>query len=307
MRTGTAARSQARWAVLRLATWAVVAATVLATAATLATGQWLIRPAAREVGPPPAELPALALKISVPEGGMAPHVAGWFVRGQPGAGAVLLLHGVRSDRRQMLPRARWLHGAGIATLLIDLPAHGESPGEHIGLGALEGPAVRAALAELRRRAPGERVALIGVSLGAAAYVLAGAEPPADAVVLESMYASIEAATAHRIAIRLGGLSHLLAEPLLWQLPWRLGLGRDELRPIDHRPRLRAPLLLISGSADRHTLWVETEALFAAAREPKQLWQVPGAEHVDLFAFEPTAYAARVLPFLQQHLQPALPR
>ncbi len=52
------------------------------------------------------------------------------VSGQKGKGAVLLLHGVRADRREMLNRARFLKEEGYSVLLIDLPSHGESDGAH---------------------------------------------------------------------------------------------------------------------------------------------------------------------------------
>jgi uncharacterized protein len=63
-------------------------------------------------------------------------------------------------------------GLGHVVPLIDLPAHGESEGERIGFGGHESAAVAAALAWLRRELPGERVGVIGVSLGAAELVLA---------------------------------------------------------------------------------------------------------------------------------------
>ena len=51
--------------------------------------------------------------------------------------------------------------------------------------------MRAALAFLERNQPGEPVGMIGVSLGAASLVLAKPDPAPSAVVLESMYPTIE--------------------------------------------------------------------------------------------------------------------
>ena len=121
-------------------------------------------------------------------------VAGWFLEGR-GNSIVLLLHGIRSDRRQMLARARFLNQAGHAVLLIDLPGHGASPAPAITFGLNESEAVRSSLAWLRRRQPQARVGVIGVSLGAASLVLCRACPRPDAVVLESMYPTIEEAVA----------------------------------------------------------------------------------------------------------------
>ena len=66
--------------------------------------------------------------------------------------------------------------------------------------------------------------------------------------------------------------------------------------------MRAPLLIAAGTADLHTRWPETEQLFAAAREPKALWPVPGAAHVDLHAFDAAAYEARLGPWLHARLR-----
>ena len=94
---------------------------------------------------------------------------------------------------------------------------------------------------------------------------------------------------------------MLAPLLLLQLKPRLGVGADELRPVESIRQLRCPVLILSGTADRHTTEAQTRALFAAANEPKELWLVPGASHDDLFRFDETAYAAHVLGFLDRHL------
>lgn len=271
----------------------------LAAVGTLGAGEVLSRPVLRVIGPPPADLPATAVTMSMPSGDI---VAGWDVPGREGGGAVLLLHGVRANRRQMVSRARWLHGLGYAVTLIDLPAHGESRASHITYGFNEAEGVRAAVAHVRQVWPRERVGVIGASLGAASLVLARPRPAPDAVVLESMFPTIDDAVADRLAIHLGRWSRPLTAMLLWQLPWRLGISTDQLRPIDALPALHAPLLIAAGANDQHTTVGETRALFAAAREPKALWIVEGAAHVDLHAFAPDDYEARVGSFLQQHLR-----
>jgi fermentation-respiration switch protein FrsA (DUF1100 family) len=233
-------------------------------------------------------------------------VAGSFLPGR-GNGAVLLLHGIHGDRRAMAARARFLHAQGYAVLLIDLPGQGASTASHVTFGLREADGVRAALAELRRRAPGQRIGVIGVSLGAASLVLCRACPPVDAVVLESMYPTIEEAVANRLRIRLGPAGGPLSTLLLWQLPLRLGIRPDALRPIAHIGELKAPVLVAAGSADLHTTLPETERLFAAAPQPKTLWIVDGAAHVDLHAFAPEEYERRVGAFLARHLAPVAVR
>ena len=275
-------------------------ALVLGAGGALAVGDAMTRPSLRAAGTPPAELQACAVRFQTAAGD---PVAGWFAPGRPGHGAVLLLHGVRGSRHAMVARALWLHAQGIATLAIDLPGHGESPAPRITFGANESHAVPAALAWLARRCPGERIGTIGVSRGAASLVLARPDPAPAAVVLESMFPTIEEAVADRLASHLGAPAVPLAPLLLWQMPWRLGVAPAQLHPIDALPALRSPLLVAAGDVDRHTTLAETQRLFAAAQAPERsLWIVPGAAHVDLFSFARDAYAARVGGFLRQHLQ-----
>jgi fermentation-respiration switch protein FrsA (DUF1100 family) len=266
----------------------------------LAVGEVLSRPAARVVGAPPPDLQVQAISFPTAAGDV---VSGWISRGTEGRGAILLLHGVRSDRRSMLGRARVLARRGYSLVLIDLPAHGESTGERITFGLREGDGVRAALELMRRELPDERTGVIGVSLGAAAMVLSRASPPPDAVVLESMYPTIEEAVTDRLTMRLGPLGNAVAPLLLLQLPLRLGVSADRLRPIAALPALGAPVLIAAGTRDEHTTIAETERIFGAAADPKELWMVEGAAHGDLHAYDATAYEARVLPFLARYLRP----
>lgn len=273
-------------------------AALFALAAVLA-GEFLSRPANLPLGPAPDDLPVEPLAVAAPSGGT---VSAWLLRGPPGGGCVVLLHGVRSDRRQMLGRARFLWRAGYSVLLADLPAHGESPGANITFGWREGQAVKAVLQAARQRLPGEKLAVIGVSLGAASFVLSGSAPEPDAVVLESMYSTIEQALANRLALWLGPMARCLTPALLWQMSWRWGFSSRDLEPVRAVASLTAPLLVVSGAVDRHTTRDETLRVFDAARQPKDLWMVEGAAHVDLHAFDPASYEERVLAFLGRHLR-----
>jgi pimeloyl-ACP methyl ester carboxylesterase len=86
---------------------------------------------------------------------------------------------------------------------MDFQAHGESPGNKITFGHLESLDVEAALRFLKERFPGERIGVIGTSMGAAAMVLAEHRPPVQAIILESMYPTIDQATQDRLRLSLG--------------------------------------------------------------------------------------------------------
>ena len=264
----------------------------------VAVGTVLTQPAHRLVGQPPVDFNAKVVEISSGAGG---RVSGWLLPGRPNNGAVLLLHGVRADRREMVGRARFLNELGCAILLIDLAAHGESTGERITYGAREAEGVKVALEFLAQSAPGERIGVVGVSLGAASLVLLKPSPSPGAVVLESMFPTIEEAVVNRLRLYLGPPGELLAPLLIEQLSVRLGISPAQLRPINALSALRSPILFISGSKDRHTTPTEAKRMFDATAEPKELWVVDGAAHVDLHAFTPQAYEAKVGAFLAKYL------
>jgi len=201
----------------------------------------------------------------------------------------------------MVSRALFLHRLGYSVLLIDFQAHGETPGRQITFGYLESRDVVAALNYLKTEFPEEKFGVIGVSMGAAAFVLADKRPRVDAAVLESMYPTIEQAVRDRLSIYLGPFGPTLAPSLTAELAPRLGLRPADLRPIDHIQEIDCPLLVINGTADRHTRIDETRDIFQKAHKPKELWEVQGASHVNLHRFASAEYEQRITEFFARYL------
>ena len=261
-------------------------------------------PSQADVGAPPSAIGARAVEFQSQSGSM---IHGWLIPGRPGAGAVLLLHGVGDDRRSMLGRARFLHDAGFTVLAPDFQAHGESRGRHITFGALESYDALAALAYLREHSRGERVGVIGVSMGGAASLLGPQPLAADALVLESVYPTINEAVVDRLHVWLGPFGFLggaVGYALLNVVGPEIGVDDDHMRPIDVIGRVAEPLLMIAGTLDRYTPLREARALFARAKAPKELWEVQGAGHEDMYSFAPAEYQKRVEFFLSTHLRSA---
>ncbi len=68
------------------------------------------------------------------------------------------------------------------------------------------------------------------------------------------------------------------------------------------PRLAPrPLFMIHGGADTYIKPEMARALFACAREPKELWVVEGAKHNQALQTAGDEYRRRVLEFFDQHL------
>jgi uncharacterized protein len=262
-------------------------------------GSFLSRPANHSVGALPAHLQGRDVEF---ESGSGSKLRGWLIPGREGAGAVVLTHGFRGDRRQMLGRASFLSEAGYSVLLFDFQAHGESPGKQITIGYLESRDAQAAVEFMKKNCPGEKLGVIGLSMGAAAAVLASPALEVDAMVLEAVYPDIERATADRMEKYFGAWARGLGRLLIMQLPLRAGIEKEALRPIDRVGAIKAPKLFIAGAKDRHTKLDESRELFAAAAEPKEFWLVEEAAHVDVHQMLKEEYERRVLDFFEKRLR-----
>lgn len=268
---------------------------------TLWVGSELTKPKRVDIGAPPDDLDARPIELVSPLG---TPLRGWHVKGRARKGAILLLHGVRADRRSMIDRARFLKRHGYSLLLLDLQAHGESGGEHITFGARESKDVEAAVAMLRKLTPGQPLAVIGVSLGGASVTLSEASYAFDAIVLESVYPTIEDAISNRLRLHLGPAGPLLEPLLTVQLNARLDVKPSQLQPIEKIGTIRAPILIVHGAEDKHTTLEEAKKLFAAARMPKEFLTIPGAGHVDLHAYDNALYEQHIIAFLRRHMTTA---
>jgi len=264
----------------------------------LLAGSFLTAPANQAIGDLPSDLSGTPVEFASESGAT---IRGWFVRGKKGAGAVALMHGVRANRLSMLERARFLSRAGYSVLLFDFQAHGESDGKRVSFGYLESNDARAVINFLHINLPGEKIGLIGVSMGGAAALFASPPLDVNAMVLEMVYPTIDKAITNRLTMRLGRWASVLTPLLTWQLKPRLGIDADALRPIERVGGIRAPKLFIVGADDQHTTLEESEALFNAAAAPKEMWVVKGAKHVDLHEVAKDEYEKRVLDFFGQHL------
>jgi fermentation-respiration switch protein FrsA (DUF1100 family) len=131
-----------------------------------------------------------------------------------------------------------------------------------------------------------------------------ADPPLDveAMVLEEVYPTIEDALADRLRLQYGEGGGLLVPLFTWQMPLRLNIDANSLRPLEHIAAIRVPKLLIAGSLDLHTTLAESNRMYAAAAEPKEYWVVAGAGHQDIHRLHADAYETRVLAFFAHWLR-----
>lgn len=228
-------------------------------------------------------------------------VAVWLAEGQPEKGAVILIHGIRSNRLSMIDRAQMLYKQGFSVLMLDLQAHGESQGEQITFGYFEALSVEAALRFARVHWPLKKVGLIGVSLGGASAIFASSKVQADAYIFEAVFSTLSEAAENRVRIRLGELGAVLTPLLLWQTQMQLGFRVEEISPLKYISLIKVPIFLIAGEKDDRTTLENSLALYEQVSAPKSKWIIPGAKHQDFYKYAGKEYKKRVLEFLENNL------
>ena len=227
-------------------------------------------------------------------------LSGWYIpAARDTRTAVVVLHGFSGHRLPELAAfVPWLQERH-HVLQFDFRGHGSSGAAAVTLGSHERRDVAAAVRFLESRGLGP-IALFGISMGASTAIAAAPDLPVAAVVADAPFAVLH----HPVANRMGELGYPFSK-----LGARLIVTAVALRT---RTRLADPvrmvrriaprgLLIIAPQEDRLIDWHQSEELFAAAREPKELYLVPGSAHADAYATDPEAYQARVLGFLERYL------
>ncbi|MGH2358348.1 MAG: alpha/beta hydrolase [Candidatus Limnocylindria bacterium] len=230
-------------------------------------------------------------------------LAGWLIpAGRDTRAVVVVLHGFSGHRLPELAGfVPWLQPR-YHVLQFDFRGHGDSERALVTLGSRERRDVAAAERFVNDRGLGP-VALMGVSMGAATAILAAPDLPVAAVVADAAFADAH----HPIANRMRELRYPLAS-----LGARAIVAAAALRS---RAWIRSPLstvariapralLLIAPREDRLIHVSQSRKLFAAAREPKELYVVDGAEHGDSWVTAGPEYERRVLAFLERYLDGA---
>ena len=227
------------------------------------------------------------------------RLAGTFVAPKNGA-AVVLAHGLGSNRLQVLPEAKLLVDNGYGVLLFDLRDHGASEGALSTWGYLEGGDVQRAVdfVEQRTALPAGRIGLLGFSIGGTAVVRAAvSDARVGPVILEADFRSVAAEFRYMFA-RFGPLSQL---PALWAIQ-AAGIDLSAVEVDQLVPALQPrPLLLVYGTHDPAVPPTEADWMARAAGPASSVLMVETAEHGGYMQSAPAEYSERLLSFLSAAL------
>lgn len=229
---------------------------------------------------------------------------GWYIPAQNGA-VVIMVHGLGSDRSEMLDQAGFIVEQGYGALLVDLRAHGQSGGNVSTLGYYEPRDIRAAVDFVQYRAGSDTpLALLGHSMGSGTTLLAAAQIPAiRAVIVESAFTTLEDNISDGVQALTGLPPFPFAPLVVFFGQLEAGVDIRAVRPIDVIGQISPrAVLFIHGEKDTVIPIRNAHSLYAAAKEPKQLYILPNASHGGFLEAEPTAFPQTILTFLKTYLK-----
>ena len=230
----------------------------------------------------------------------AVELSGWYIPSRNGA-AIILTHGHGGNRGQVLDRAVILARRGYGVLLYDMCHHGESGGKYAVGDRCCPNDVQSAFSYLRGRedVDPQRIGALGFSAGADATIVAAARTDGiRCIVLDGAYPGpvwnvVPPLTALELALL----------PMFWVntvvMGWYTGVSQ-------------APsfVQLIGEIAPRPISFIATglggeqrngRRMYAAAGEPKTLWEIPEAAHGEGISRRPQEYAERLVAFFDHAL------
>ncbi|MCA1815041.1 MAG: MFS transporter [Acidobacteria bacterium] len=230
-------------------------------------------------------------------------LSGWYLPSRTHHLTVVMTHGLFRSRYETLDRGVRLWQEGYGVLLYDMRRHGKSAGEFSSVGYYERRDVEAATKFAEAREPQNRIVLFGVSMGAAATLLAAAELQNDdrlaGIISESSFTSFADTARHHVATFMPVPTFPFAPLLINFTAWRMGFRVSDFDPLAAVRKIRQPILFIGSGNDRRMPNATVlEPLYAAAQNPaKRKLVVPAATHGRAFDAAPDEYLKALTDFL----------
>ncbi len=214
---------------------------------------------------------------------------------------VIFVHGIRSKKEYYFERAEEMANKGMATLLMDLRAHGASEGDYCTFGYNEVGDVQLFIDTiLALKGQEHKIGLWGQSLGGAISLLTLAKDKRlDFGVIESTYANypeiIKDYSVHTLGF---SLPDFLNDYNLWRATQIAEFELTDLNPEDACAKIEQPILLIHGTLDDKILIDYAHRNFKALKTNlKTFLKVEGADHMNVWKIGGSAYFEKVYSFI----------
>lgn len=205
-----------------------------------------------------------------------------------GRGTIVLLHGHGDRKESQIPIARVMTRRGYRVFIPDLPAHGDSEGEYVTFGVVEGEVISGLIDSLLPLSGQPEVIITwGHSLGGATAIQAAARNGRiDAVVSASTFSSLRAVVPDYFREFLPVYPLLISgeriDAAITEAGRVAGFSVDAASTETAAARLGAPLLVIHGEKDGRVPAEHARRIVDAASGTATLLLIPEADHTDVY-------------------------
>ena len=205
---------------------------------------------------------------------------GWWLAAPPCDRTVVVLHGWGSNAEMMLPIAAPLRRAGLNVLLVDARNHGHSDGDTFSSLPRFAEDLGSAIAWLRREHPLStgKLAALGHSVGAGAVLFEASRNDAISAVISIAAFADPAVVTERYLRRLR-LPRWVVQLVIRYTEWVIGFRFARIAPVNTICRIRCPVLLVHGNADRTVPVDDARLIINGCPLPHlRLLEIEGADH-----------------------------
>jgi fermentation-respiration switch protein FrsA (DUF1100 family) len=208
---------------------------------------------------------------------------GWFIPAAQPRGTLLFFHGNAGNISHRLDSIRIFHELELSVFIFDYRGYGQSKGSPSEAGTQRDAIAAWRYLTEQRGVPPRQVVLFGRSLGAAVAGWLATQRDPGALIVESAFTSVPD----------------VAAEYYWWLPVRW-LARFDYATRDYVGAVRCPVLVVHSPEDEIIAFKHGEAIFAAAKEPKELLRLRGS-HNEGFLLSGATYTGGLDAFLARHL------
>jgi dipeptidyl aminopeptidase/acylaminoacyl peptidase len=233
---------------------------------------------------------------------------GWWLPIAEKAPTIVVLHGVKKNRTDVVRAALILRLAGFNVLVFDGRGHGHSERRFVTYGFYERRDVESAIEWIvnERGVRKENIGLAGESMGAAiALQVAAHNPWIKAVWADSPFASLERITSEFVE-KVTHLPKTVLHPVLWTTIQVANYrGKFDVRTIDPLAlarKIKCAVYLVHGTADQLIAVEHSSNIYDALAGEKTLWLVEGARHARSARHAKEQYSQRLIEFFSEQLK-----
>jgi len=222
----------------------------------------------------------------------------WSIKADSAKGTVIIFHGYRASKSEMLDRSDEFLKLGYNTLLVDFMGSGGSEGSSTTIGYKEADEVKTCYDYVASK--GEKnIILFGTSMGAAAIMKAvnDYQLGATGVILECPFGTMYKTVSVRVKT-MGVNPVPVAGMLMFWGGVENGFWPFNHNPEDYAKGIKLPVLLMFGEQDKRVSREETETIYANLQGPKTLKSFPQSGHQDYIPQYHDLWVNDVKSFLQ---------